>query len=593
MPDINQLITDNLNIWSSTVKKKNAVGRGSSKKIDLYGIKKLRELILELAIRGLLVSQDANDEPAGDLLKSIHANKTKLIKEKLLKKRKEVPELNENESAFQLPKGWKWARLQNACIKITDGSHNPPPDSGNGYPMLSSQNVKNNQIDFNSPSRYLTEQDFIKEDRRTAIEPDDILLNIVASIGRSAVVPEDAPKFALQRSVAVLSTQLNPHYFARMLVSPLCLDYYNKHAKGTAQKGIYLGKLSLMPLAVSPLQEQKRIVAKVDELMALCDQLEQQQEDSISAHQTLVKTLLDALVDSASHSQTTEGKTKFEQAWGRIAEHFDTLFTTEDSIDQLKQTILQLAVMGKLVPQDLSDEPASELLKKVAAEKAQLAKDGKIKKKKEYITFAGLDGLKTRIPDSWNWVRLADIAEIVRGGSPRPAGDPRYYDGDIPFLKVGDVTRKSGKLVEGFNATIKEAGLYKTRLIESRTVLLSNSGATLGIPAICDFTATFNDGIAAFIQESEFVFDEYLYLYLANLSKWFLNIASRGQGQPNLNTDIIKSTWFAFPPLEEQHRIVAKADELMALCETLKTNINNAQATQLKMADAISNQAVA
>jgi type I restriction enzyme S subunit len=319
--------------------------------------------------------------------------------------------------------------------------------------------------------------------------------------------------------------------------------------------------------------------------MALCDQLEAQTEASIDAHKTLVEVLLATLTDAKDADELNEN-------WQTISQHFDVLFTTQASIDQLKQTILQLAVIGKLVKQNPKDEPASKLLERIATEKQQLIKDGKIKKQKPFINFDGLDDLKKPLPESWEWIKLADTADLVRGGSPRPAGDPRFYDGEIPFLKVGDVTRKMSKFVEGFNSTIKEAGLNKTRMIQVRTVLLSNSGATLGIPAICDFTATFNDGIAAFVEQSKYVFDEYLYLYLSTLSKWFLDIASQGQGQPNLNTDIIKTTWFALPPLPEQHRIVTKVDDLMALCDSFKARLNQAQTTQLDLAESIVSKAV-
>jgi type I restriction enzyme, S subunit len=127
--------------------------------------------------------------------------------------------------------------------------------------------------------------------------------------------------------------------------------------------------------AFPPLDEQHRIVEKVDELMALCDRLEQQVGDQLEAHEVLVDTLLDALTRSADATEVAE-------SWARIAEHFDTLFTTEASIDKLKQAILQLAVMGRLVEQDPNDEPASVLLERIAEEKARLVKEGKIKKQK-------------------------------------------------------------------------------------------------------------------------------------------------------------------------------------------------------------------
>jgi type I restriction enzyme S subunit len=157
---------------------------------------------------------------------------------------------------------------------------------------------------------------------------------------------------------------------------------------------------------------------------------------------------------------------------------------------------------------------------------------------------------------------------------------------------VADVTRAKGKFVEGYTATIKEAGLSKTRFIDVRTVLLSNSGATLGIPAICDFPATFNDGIAAFIYLADGVDDEFLHLYLRSKTQWFIEFASRGQGQPNLNTDIIRATWFPLPPLEEQRRIVARVDELMTMCDSLDMQFGEANQTLGQLASVVVEQVV-
>ena len=162
-------------------------------------------------------------------------------------------------------------------------------------------------------------------------------------------------------------------------------------------------------MPIPPLAEQHRIVAKVDELMALCDQLEQQQTDSNATHQTLVETLLATLTSAADQDEFTE-------AWQRIADHFDTLFTTEQSIDQLKQTILQLAVMGKLVPQDPNDEPASVLLEKIAKEKARLIKEGKIKKQKPLPEISD-DEKPFDLPDSWAWTYVGECFSLTSGTS--------------------------------------------------------------------------------------------------------------------------------------------------------------------------------
>lgn len=582
---MSDLITNNLGLWTSAILNRSTAGRGNNGKQEAYGIKKLRELILELAVRGKLVTQDPSDEPASALLQKTIAEKKRLIKKKIIRNTKS-PSLPLEPPATKLPGGWEWTNLyeigeigpRNDAVDDVEASFVPMPLISEKYGTSVEHEVRQ-----------------WKEIKSgfTHFQEDDVVLAKITPCfqnGKSAVMRGLTNGFGAGTTELHVYRAINsctvPEYVLIYLKSPgFILDGIPKMTGTAGQKRITRDYFAGNHFPLPPIEEQHRIVAKVDELMALCDQLEQQQTDSIDAHQTLVETLLGTL----THVETAE---ELSQAWARIADHFDTLFSTEHSIDQLKQTILQLAVMGKLVPQDPNDEPASVLQVKIGKEKEKLIKEGKIRSPKPLVNFQGLDDLKWQLPDQWVWTRLADIADIVRGGSPRPAGDPRFYGGDIPFLKVADVTRSRGKMVEGHTYTIKEAGLQKTRFIDERTILLTNSGATLGVPAICDFPATFNDGIAAFVELSTHIFDEYLYLYLKSLSKWFIDIASRGQGQPNLNTDIIKATWFALPPQDEQQRIVVKVDELMFHCDTLKARLTDAQATQIHLADAIVEQAV-
>lgn len=582
VPPVETLVTDHLDLWTAAVKRKSTAGRGSSSKVELYGIKKLRELILELAVRGLLVPQDPNDEPASELLKRIAAEKAKLVKAGKIKKEKPLPPVAKEERPFSVPNTWAWERLGKVCQKLTDGSHNPPADAGSGYAMLSSQNINYNQIDFQNPSRFVSEDDFQKENQRTLIEPNDVLLNIVASIGRAAVVPADAPKFVLQRSVAVLNSGLAPQFLAKQLVAPSCLRYYEVHAKGTAQKGIYLGQLSLMPMVVPPLAEQHRIVAKVDELMALCDQLEQQTDASLGAHQTLVETLLSALTGAADHAQ-------FASAWQRIAGHFDTLFTTEESIDQLKQTILQLAVMGKLVPQDPNDEPASELLKKIAAEKAKLVREGKIKKEAPPSKIEDQER-PFELPMGWEWVKLTDmLPEFQNGASSR--GDK----GGIPtiVLRLADIKYRRVSLADTRALPINKDDVSKYGLAQGDVLIVRVNGSSdiVGqfIPVEAELQAIYCDHFIRMRINPEWCQTSYLCLVgqtkliRDRISSLFITTA----GQKTVNQGHIGSLLVALPPLIEQHRIVAKVDELMALCDQLKSRLSDAQTTQLHLADAL------
>lgn len=583
MKDINKLITDKIDVWTGALHKKSSTGRGSSKKVYLIGIKKLRQLILELAVCGKLTQQKTSDTPVSILLRQLEETKDKLVKAKKIKKPKKFSKIATEEAPHLIPNSWKWIRFGD-CVSLKSGTSFPKDkELSEGeipYCKVGDMNLVENLVELKTSSRFINPS----EKEVSHLIPE----GSIAFPKRGGAIATNKKRFIYKPIFVDLNIM------AATPFEPISLDYIMtwldsidlaKLNTGTSVPQINNKDIEPLMIPCPPLEEQSRIVSKVEELMVLCDQLEQQTEASIDAHHLLVEELLSTLTNSKNAQE-------FEQNWTRIAEHFDLLFTTEHSFEQLKQTILQLAVMGKLVPQDPTDEPASKLIERIAQEKEQLIKDKKIKKPKELISFEGLDNLKKPIPSSWEWIKLEKVADLVRGGSPRPAGDPRFYDGDIPFLKVADVTRKSGKLVEGFNATIKEAGLQKTRLIETRTVLLSNSGATLGVPAICDFSATFNDGIAAFVEKSDCVTDEYLYLYLSTLTKWFLDVASRGQGQPNLNTDIIKTTWLSLPPLNEQKRIVTKVDDLTELCNKLIQGIKSAESTKVNLAEAIVEQAL-
>lgn len=585
---MNQLITDNIDVWTSTVKKKSASGRGSSKKRELYGVNKLRELILELAVRGKLVPQDPTDEPASVLLERIAEEKAQLVKDKKIKKPKKLEDINDEDQFIELPQSWAIARLGNLCTKLTDGSHNPAKDFGSGYPMFSSQNVHFRSIDFTSPSRYVDEDNYLKEHARTQIEPRDVLLTIVGTLGRAAVVPNDAPEFVLQRSVAVLQTKIDSDFLTYFLASPTCIKYFEENGKGTAQKGIYLGKLSLMPVFVPSLEEQHRIVAKVDELMTLCDQLEQQTEASIAAHQVLVTTLLDTLTNSADAEELM-------QNWARISEHFDTLFTTDASIDQLKQTILQLAVMGKLVPQDPADEPAAKLLERIAEEKAQLIKDKKIKKQKALPPIAD-DEKPFGLPMGWEWCRFEDVVDIQSGITKGRKLVNRALK-TIPYLSVANVQRGFLNL-----SNVKEIELPVDELekfgVQNDDLLITEGGDwdKVGRTAIwrdeIEYVAHQNHVFKArpFLREQSEVWLE-MYLnapfardYFAGSSKQTTNLAS-------INKTQLRGCFIAVPPKKEKQNIVRKVDDLMAFCDQLIELLQESQITQLHLTNAIVEQA--
>ena len=234
--------------------------------------KKLRAALLQAAVQGEL--NERTNENARDLLAAIQAEKTALQKTGKLKKDKPLATISEEEIPFAIPENWVWVRLGEISSKITDGSHNPPPKRVSGIPILSAANIFEQKIQFSSANRWISYEEWEIENKRTSIEPNDVLLTIVGTIGRTAVVEDDA-KFALQRSVAVIKPILiSSIYLSYLLRSPFLLEIMTLVSKGTAQKGIYLNSLKDLPIPLPPLSEQQQIVAKLEALLAEIDTLE-------------------------------------------------------------------------------------------------------------------------------------------------------------------------------------------------------------------------------------------------------------------------------------------------------------------------------
>ena len=574
------LITEHLDIWTAAQTQRTNGGRGRGKNSNgqsPHGIKKLRELILELAVRGKLVPQDPNDEPASVLLEKIAKEKARLIKEGKIKKQKKLPEISEDGKPFELPGIWEWVRLGATGL----GSTGKTPSTRN-------PKYYDGVIPFLGPGQITLEGDITDSDKSLTeegceysviAESGDILMVCIGgSIGKSAIARSKVAfnqQINCIRPLYVDSTYLNaaintPHFQTSLLDA----------ATGSATPIINRSKWEKLLVALPPLAEQNRIVAKVVELMALCDHLEQQQTGSNATHQTLVQTLLTTLT-------TTTDQAEFTDAWERIASHFDTLFTTEHSIDQLKQTILQLAVMGKLVPQDPNDEPASMLLEKIAKEKGRLIKEGKIKKQKTLPEITENEK-PFDLQKGWEWSRMGVLGHTQTGTTPSTTKS-EYFGKGYPFIKPADITDK-GVFYDGDELT--EAGIAAGRLIPDGSALMVCIGGSIGKVGYTDRVASCNQQINAITPfgRIDAVFIAY-WMKSPLIQQQVLSLA------PQTTLPILsKGKWelllFPLPPLAEQQRIVAKVDELMALCDTLKAWLNDAQTTRVHLADAIVEQAV-
>ncbi|AKH70228.1 type I restriction modification DNA specificity protein [Spongiibacter sp. IMCC21906] len=584
MAAVEQLITDNLDIWSSAVKAKSSAGRGTSKKIELYGIKKLRELILELAVRGLLVPQDPNDAPASELLKAITAEKSRLVEAGKLRRFESLPPVGDEEKPFEVPEGWCWERLGNVGLTQTGGTPKKADADhyGDFLPFIKPGDITDGRIN-SYENDGLSEVGAKQLDRIAA--SDSVLMVCIGTIGKCARV-DRAVSFNQQINSVTPYVRIGG-YVEKVLQSSYFQRIALENSSSTTLAILNKGKWASIPFVIAPENEQRRIVAKVDELMALCDQLEQQQESSIGAHQTLVQTLLGALTKGCDR----EG---FAAAWARIAEHFDTLFTTEWSIDQLKQTILQLAVMGKLVPQNPDDEPASELLKKIAAEKAKLIKEGKIKKQKPLPPISD-EEKPFDLPKGWSYTRLDDICAWITSGSTPPKSDFHETNG-VPYLKVYNIRNQNIDFEYRSQFVLPDCheGRLKRSILYPGDVVMNIVGPPLGKVAIIPKTYpewNCNQAIAFFRPIYSRV-NSFLYTYLkAGIFLNYIELIGTA-GQDNISVTKSRTIVFPFPPIEEQCRIVSKVDELMKLCDSLKTNLSIAQSTRLKFADILCKRAL-
>ena len=337
--------------------------------------KKLRQKILDLAIRGKLVPQDPNDEPASVLLERIRAEKEQLIKEgKIKRSKKSVASDTSHYENYELPQGWAYATMSDICTKIVDGDHNPPiaQKAESEYIMISSKNVVNDSIIHLDDVRHLSRADFELSNARTQVSKGDVLFTSVASLGRTCIYDLDYP-ITFQRSVTVICTKIFNRYLKLFLDSPLYQNYVGENARGTAQKGFYINQISDSWVPIPPLNEQIRIVEKAQSLLDIVQIINYSKEE------------------------------------------------TSNNIIALKSKILDLAISGKLVRQDKSDEPAIELLKRINPQ------------------YQPTDNRHyANVPETWEVVALKDVTEIITGSTPSKSV-PAYYSGDVPFYKPNDL----------------------------------------------------------------------------------------------------------------------------------------------------------
>lgn len=540
------------------------------------GIKKLRELILELAVRGKLVPQEPNDEPASELLKLIAEEKTRLLAEGKIRKQKPFADISDAEKLFELPCGWEWVRL-GTIQTFTNGYAFKSHDfQETGVGVIRIGDVKREGFISTNEMVRFPEEKIFEIDNRYFVEPGDLVITMTGDV--KLAFNRSDERFLLNQRVGKITIHQASEKYVCILLTTQAQEKIEQ-ASGSVISNVSTEEINNSVISLPPLAEQHRIVAKVEELMALCDRLEVQQADAESAHAQLVKALLDSL-SKACNSED------YAQNWQRLAEHFHILFTTESSIDALKQNLLQLAVMGKLVPQDPSDESARELLEQIAKEKALWMAEGKIRKQKPLAEV--LDDEKLfELPAGWIWTRLGDICFTQTGTTPTKS-QPELFGSDVPFIKPGDIHPDQ---VDYSGEGLSSLGVSQSGRIAKSGSLLMVCIGTIGKCNLIDRDCSFNQQINSATLYKGLP----KYLLIAARSAYF---QGKAWGDSSSTTIAIlnKGKWEAIPlplpGLAEQYRIVTKVDELMALCDQLKSRLTQARQLNEQLASTLVEQAV-
>jgi type I restriction enzyme S subunit len=477
----------------------------------------LRKSILQAAVEGKLVTQDKNDEPASELLKRIEHEKACLDKEGKLKRTKPLPPITDDETPYDLPDGWVWCRL-GFIGDVRGGKRIPKGMSFSKYPTahiyIRVTDMKNGTISDQNIC-YIGE-DVFQQISRYTISKDDVYITIAGTIGDCGTVPAKFDGMNLTENAAKLSIfGAYKDYIVKAIASPLVQAQFTEKTNQMAQPKLALERIKSTIIPYPPIAEQQRIVAKVDELMALCDKLE------------TAETELNVLEDHL----------------------------TED----LPKSILQAAVQGKLVPQDKSDEPASELLGRIHAEKIALIRSGKINKEKPLPPITGHE-IPYDLPNGWVWCRLGDIIQLISGRDLAPS---EYNDQNkgIPYITGASAITDENINITRWTEHPAVISHYSDIFITCKGTIGKIVKNTIGD---CHIARQ----IMAIRIHSSDLNNDYLSIALRTfVPQLVIQAKSIIPGISRSNLLYLK---FPLPPFAEQQRIVEKIEELMDLCDQLK-----------------------
>jgi type I restriction enzyme, S subunit len=550
------------------------------------GLAKLRELILTLAVQGKLVPQDPRDEPACVLLQKIRAEKDRLIERGRIKRDKPPTAIAEEEKPFALPQGWEWVKCTDYFDELCTGPFGSVIHQEDyvrdGVPLINPSHMIDGQI-VHDPRVTLKQED-AQRLSAYALSDGDVVLARRGEVGRFALVTqrENGWLCGTGSFFIRLHGSCDRKYLGLVFTDTRFRQELLGQSVGATMTNLNQRILLEALIAIPPLAEQSRIVARVEQLMGLCDALEAKGRLEAAQHAQLVSTLLGTLTESDTPEALAEN-------WQRIATHFDLLLDRPEAVDALEQTILQLAVRGLLVPQDPIDEPASVLLKKIRAEKSRLVAAGKIKRDTPLPPIA-LEERPFGLAEGWEWVRVGEIVEMLNGYAFKSEWFKSSGIRLLRNLNVGHGTVDWTHPVFVDRAAVTEFEQFVLRegdIVLSLDRPIISTGLKFAVLTAADLPCFLLQRVARLAPEPEGMTAEYLLLWLQ--SDLFMGTIDPGRsnGVPHISTKQVGGLIAGLPPLTEQSRIVTRVNELRRLCSDLRQRLSASQTTQAHLADAL------
>ncbi|MBN1440711.1 MAG: restriction endonuclease subunit S [Anaerolineales bacterium] len=525
-------------------------------------VAKMRKLIFDSAIRGKIVSQNDNDEHASELLKRISSVQARQVRNYML-----LPPVNDD-AYFQIPPRWAWTRLGNTGRIFNGNSVNESGKAelakvNDGLPFIATKDVGYGRESL----IYDNGLKVAPRDARFKIAHANAVLICAegGSAGRKVGITDRDICFGNKLLANEVWDGIDYRYIFYVYQAPTFYEEFAARMTGIIG-GIPRSEFLSLPIPIPPLAEQKRIVAKVDELMALCDKLEAQ----LKERDTLQAALARAALARFAEAPTPEN----------LGLLFHEFFTVEPS--DLRKAILDLAVRGKLVRQDPEDEPANSALLRIKNQR-NLLEENKVFRKVN-LTPQIIEK-SFGIPTSWVWTSLGNAMLNITDGF---HSTPKTTENGIPYIlathvKPEGIDFNSSLFVSRENYTEIAS---KTRA-KKGDILIVNIGAGSGTPAIIDVEYEFAFKNVAILNRPVDITSRYLFFYLLLIKDQLFSERTKGGAQPFISLSVLRELPFPLPPLAEQHRIISKLDQLMALVDQYETQLNASRELAEKLLEAM------